>query len=164
MRSRSFRHAKQFVLRRNDLDDLETAMRNRLFRYGANPFAFPLLRLVGTRCAAAARSSLALLYRVQIAAGQEVGSGKKLRKRAGKSLKRLSHVNLCAGPPDLSAGADLVPATHQPTAIKEGNSAPSSQAFVVAESGQTTVEFWRRVFKDHAFPWGTEAHAASRPE
>jgi hypothetical protein len=94
-------------LRRNDFNDLRAAVRNRSFRYGANPFAFPILRLVGTRCAAAARSSLALLHRVRIAAGQEVGSGKKLRKRAGKSLKRLSRVNLCAGPSDLSAAADF---------------------------------------------------------
>jgi hypothetical protein len=64
---------------------------------------------------------------------------------------------LVRGPSDLSAAAELAPATHQPTAVKEGNSGPSSQAFVVAESGQTTVEFWRRVFKDHAFRCGTEA-------
>jgi hypothetical protein len=94
-------------LRRNDSNDLGAAVRNRSFRYGANPFAFLLLRLVWTRCAAAARFPLALLHRVQIAAGQEVGSGKKLRKRAGKSLKRLSRVNLCAGPSDLPAGAEL---------------------------------------------------------
>ena len=57
-------------------------MRNRLFRYGANPFAFPLLRLVGTRCAAAARSSLALLYRVQIYGRLANGGQKKLRQKA----------------------------------------------------------------------------------
>jgi hypothetical protein len=86
-------------LRRNGLNDLETAMRNRSFRYVANPFAFLLLRLVGTRCAAVASARLALLHRVQIAAGQEVGGCKKLRKRAGKWLKRLSRVNLCAARP-----------------------------------------------------------------
>jgi hypothetical protein len=144
-------------LRRNDSNDLGAAVRNHSFRYGANPFAFLLLRLVGMRCAAAARFPLALLHRVQIAAGQEVGSGKKLRKRAGKSLKRLSRVSLCAGPSDLPAGAELAPATHQPKAVIECNSAPSSQAFVVAESGQTTVELWRRVFNDHAFPCATLA-------
>src|SRR5271156_4948622 len=91
-------------LPRNDFNDLRAAVRNRSFRYGANPFAFLLLRLVGTRCAAAACAPLALLHRVQNAAGQEVGRGKKLRKRAGKSLKRLSRVNLCAGPSGLPAG------------------------------------------------------------
>jgi len=133
-------------LRRNERNDLEAAMRDRSFRYVTNPFAFLLLRLVGTRCAAAARFPLALLHRVQIAAGQEGGGCKKLRESAAKSLKRLLGVNLCAGRSTPSAGADL-PATHQPTAVKEGNSAPSSQAFVVAESGQTTVEFWRPVLK-----------------
>jgi hypothetical protein len=42
-------------LRRNELNDLETAMGNRSFRYVANPFAFLLLDRVGTRFAAAAR-------------------------------------------------------------------------------------------------------------
>ena len=42
-------------LRRNELNDLETAMRNRSFRYVANPFAFLLLDWMGTRFAAAAR-------------------------------------------------------------------------------------------------------------
>jgi hypothetical protein len=42
MRSDSF-------LRRNELNDLETAMRNRSFRYVANPFAFLLLDWMGTR-------------------------------------------------------------------------------------------------------------------
>ena len=42
-------------LRRNGLNDLETAMRNRSFRYVANPFAFLLLDRVGIRFAAAAR-------------------------------------------------------------------------------------------------------------
>ena len=70
------------------------------------------------------------------------GGQKKLRESAAKSLRRLLGVNLCAGRSTPSAGADL-PATHQPTAVKEGNSARSSQAFVVAESGQTTVEFCR---------------------
>lgn len=94
-------------LRRNDLNDLRAAVRNRSFPYGANPFAFLLPRLVGTRCAAAARARLALLRRVRIAAGQEVGGGKKLRESAATSLKRLSRVNLRAGPSDLSAGAEL---------------------------------------------------------
>ena len=51
-------------LRRNDLNDLETAMRNRPFRYVANPFAFLLLDWMGTRFAAAARAPLASLHRV----------------------------------------------------------------------------------------------------
>jgi hypothetical protein len=40
---------------RNGLNDLETPMRNRSFRYVVNPFAFLLLDWVGTRFAAAAR-------------------------------------------------------------------------------------------------------------
>jgi hypothetical protein len=79
---------------------------------------------------------------------------KKSRESAAKPLKRLLGINLCAARPFGRRGL----AGDSPTrAVKEGNSAPSSQAFVVAESGQTTVEFWRRVFKDHAFPCGTEA-------
>ena len=146
MRSRSFRHANDSFLRRNGLNDLETAMRNRSFRYIANPFAFLLLDWVGTRFAAAARAPLASLHRVPDHGRLANGGQKKLRESAAKSLKRLLGVNLCAGRSTPSAGADL-PATHQPTAVKEGNSAPSSQAFVVAESGQTTVEFWRPVLK-----------------
>ena len=149
-------------LRRNELNDLETATRNRSFRYVANPFAFLLLD--GWGSASRRRRGLFWPRSTGPDHGQLANGGqKKLRESAAKSLRRLLGVNLCAGRSTPSAGADL-PATHQPTAVKEGNSAPSSQAFVVAESGQTTVEFWRRVFKDHAFPWGTEAHAASRPE
>jgi hypothetical protein len=142
MRSRSFRHAKRSFLRRNGLNDLETAMRNRSLRYVANPFAFLLLDWVGTRFAAAARAPLASPHRVPDHGQLANGGQKKLRESAAKSLRRLLGVNLCAGRSTPPAGAD-VPATHQPTAVKEGNSAGSSQAFVVAESGQTTVEFCR---------------------
>jgi hypothetical protein len=150
-------------LRRNDLNDLRAAVRNRSFLTG---------RILSLSCSCAwservaqrRRFPLALLHRVPDHGRLANGGQKKLRESAATSLKRLSRVNLRASPSDLSAGAELAAATHQPKAVIEFNSAPSSQAFVVAESGQTTVEFWRRVFKDHAFPRGTEAHAANRPE
>jgi hypothetical protein len=62
-----------------------------------------------------------------------------------------------------AGGRGACPATHQPKAVIECNSAPSSQAFVVAESGQTTVELWRRVFNDHAFPCATLASDRPMP-
>ena len=129
-------------LRRNGLNDLETVMRNRSFRYVVNPFAFLLLDWVGTRFAGGAAGPLASLHRVPDHGRLANGGQKKLRESAAKSLKTVLGVNLCAGRSTPSAGADL-PATHIPTAGKGGDSAPSSQAFVVAESGQTTVEFWR---------------------
>ena len=133
-------------LRRNDLNDLRAAVRNRSFLTG---------RILSLSCSCAwservaqrRRFPLALLHRVPDHGRLANGGQKKLRESAATSLKRLSRVNLRAGPSDLSAGAELAAATHQPKAVIEFNSAPSSQAFVVAESGQTTVEFWRRIFK-----------------
>ena len=55
-------------LRRNELNDLETAMRNRSFRYVANPFAFLLLDGWGSASRRRRRALLASLHRVQIMA------------------------------------------------------------------------------------------------
>jgi len=75
MRSDSF-------LRRNELNDLETAMRNRSFRYAANPFAFLLLDWMGTRFAAAARLLWPRSTGSQIMASLRMGSKKVARKRS----------------------------------------------------------------------------------
>jgi hypothetical protein len=77
MRSRSFRHAKRFVLRRNELNDLEAAMRNRSFRYVTST------RLGGgdPRCAAAASAPLASLHRFQIVARLANGGRKKVAQK-----------------------------------------------------------------------------------
>jgi hypothetical protein len=152
-------------LRRNDLNDLRAAVRNRSFLTG---------RILSLSCSCAwservaqrRRFPLALLHRVPDHGRLANGGQKKLRESAAKSLKTVLGVNLCAGRSTPSAGADL-PATHTPTAGKEGDSAPSSQAFVVAESGQTTVEFWRSFSKSRVplrDVWSRLAPAASRPK
>ena len=62
-------------------------MRNRSFRYIANPFAFLLLDWVGTRFAGGGAAPLASPHRVPDHGQLANGDQKKLRESAAKLLK-----------------------------------------------------------------------------